>query len=103
MGDGLLLHPRPRPRPRTRTRPTTLTRTTRTLPTTLTLHPHPPLIAPLRGGREGRRREREGGRGRGIGTLVRPTPRLGGLVRTTTGVIAVGVRIGGPGRGRTSG
>merc|ERR1711916_325135 len=49
---GLLLHPRPRPLPRTRTRPT------RTLPTTPTL-PHPPLIAPLYGGREGRRRGRE--------------------------------------------
>ena len=31
-----------------------------------------------------------------------PTPRLGGLIRTTTGVIAVGVRIGGLGRGRIS-
>merc|ERR1711916_173247 len=88
---GLLLHPRPRPLSRTRT-----------LPTTPTL-PLPPLIAPLHGGREGRRRGREGGRGRGRGTLARPTPRLGDLIRTTTGVIAVGVRIGGLGRGRGNG
>ena len=32
-----------------------------------------------------------------------PTPRPGDLIRTTTGVTAVGVRIGGPGRGRGSG
>ena len=32
-----------------------------------------------------------------------PTPRPGGLIRTTTGVIAVGVRIGGLGRVRISG
>merc|ERR1711916_422625 len=82
----LLLLPRPHPLPRTRTLP-----------------PPPPLIAPLHEGREGRRRGREGGRGRGSGTLVRPTPRPGGLIRTTTGVLVVGVRIGGPGRGRTSG
>ncbi len=101
--DGLLLLPRshPRPLPRTPTRPAR-TRTTRALPTTRTLHPPPPLIATLRGGRGGRRRGREGGRGRGSGTLVRPTPRSGGLVHTTTGVIAVGVRIGGLGRGRGS-
>merc|ERR1711991_1094529 len=94
MGDLLLLpHPRPRPLGRTPTAPPTQS--------PLTLHPHPPLIAPLHGGREGRRRGREGGRGRGIGTPAR-LPRPGDLIRTMTGGIAVGVRIGSLGRGRTS-
>merc|ERR1712065_63845 len=57
-----------------------------------------PLIVPLHGGREERRRGREGGRGRGIGTLARPT-RPADLTRTTAATtIAVGVRIAGPGR-----
>ena len=101
-GGDLLLHPHPHPLPaRTPTAPTTHTRTTRTL-STLTLPPRHPLIAPLHGGREGRQRGREGGRGRGIGTHARLT-RPGDLIRTTTATTAVGVRIGGLGRGRTSG